>query len=92
MQRNALYKAVGMFFVIVGSMVMGIAAGMGFVAFMVKSRLPCVEVEGTSSACLDILEPAMNMILVSGVGGFIAFATGLVAIALVIREENEAHD
>lgn len=88
MDRSALYKTVGIFFVIVGSMVMGIAAGMGFVAFMVKQRLPCLAVDGASTACQDILDPAMNMILVSGVGGFVAFATGLIAVGLVMREEQ----
>lgn len=86
MQRNKLYKAIGMFFVIVGAMVMGIAAGMGFVAYIVKQRLVCVA--GVENACHDILEPVMNMVGISALGGFVAFIAGLAAIGLIMRDEQ----
>lgn len=90
MQRAGVYKAAGMFLMIVGSMVMGMAAGMGLVAWMVKQRLTCVTLAGAeSNACQDIVGAAMDMIMASAGGGFIAFIMGLLAVMLVIREEQE---
>lgn len=88
MQRGRIYKAAGLFLMIVGSMVMGIAAGIGLVAYMVKQRLTCVTVAGGENACQDIVGPALDMILASGGGGFAAFTAGLLAIGLVMREEQ----
>lgn len=88
MVSNSTYKAAAVFMLIVGSMVMGIAAGMGVVAYMVKQRLVCVAVDGASGPCQDIVGPAMDMIFTSAAGGFVAFVAGLLAIALVIRDEQ----
>lgn len=89
MQRAGVYKAAGMFLMIVGSMVMGIAAGMGLVVWMVKQRLTCVSVNGAGNACQDIVSASMDMIMASAGGGFVAFVAGLLAVMLVMREEQE---
>lgn len=89
MPSNRAYKAAAMFMLLLGSMVLGIAAGMGFVGYMVKQRLTCIAPMGGENACQDILEPAMDMIMAAGAGGFIAFVAGLLAIALIMQDEQQ---
>lgn len=86
MPSNQAYKAAAMFMLLLGALVLGIAAGMGFVAYIVKQRLVCVA--GVENACHDILEPVMNMVGISALGGFVAFIAGLAAIGLIMRDEQ----
>lgn len=91
MHVNERYlRAAAFFITLLGAVVLGITTGMGIVAYMVQQRLACgTDFVVKMGVCEDIVSPVMDMMLASGVGGFLAFVSGLAGIGLTNTSDDE---
>lgn len=91
MDIDSLAEAIGYLFALLGTLVLGIATGIGLATWLTARRFACrMTVPGgvgdpaalvnVSAACADVLGATRPMILVGTAGGLVAFVAGVVAI------------
>lgn len=87
MDVDRIAKPAGWFLSILGALTIGVSMGLGLESFMVKRRFMCgfagqeTDVVNITTACADVLGASGDMILVSAVGGAVAFFCGIAAMA-----------